>query len=306
MSSPRVHRARPVLDGFTLLEAPRWHDGALWASDFFSRRVLRFTVDGGTAARVETVCEVPGRPSGLGFMPDGALRISSMDDCRLLEWSGSALHEVAAFGDLVSGPANDLAIDSSGTAIIGNFGVSAEAPLMASPTRLVRVDAGGTVTVAAEDVIFPNGIVIDETAGTLFVAETYRHRITAFDYLEGELANRRVWHEFEPDPHPNDDGPYDILALTAAGNTIVDGLARDAEGAIWAANASGAAQRVLDGRIVDVVDTDGLCTYSLALGGADGRDLYVCCAPPVETWDPRTSARSVLYHARVDVPAPPA
>lgn len=304
MTEPHVLRARPVLDGFTLLEAPRWHDGALWASDFFSRRVLRFEVAGARVVRADTVCEVPGRPSGLGFMPDGALRISSMDDCRLLEWAGAGLEEVAAFGHLVSGPANDLAIDSTGTAIIGNFGVSREAPLMATPTRLVRVDADGAVSAAAEDLIFPNGIVIDEDAGTLYVAETYRHRITAFDYNGGALSNRRVWHEFDPDPHPNDDGPYDILALTAAGSTIVDGLARDAEGAIWAANASGAAQRVLDGRIIEVVDSDGLGTYSLTLGGADGRDLYVCCAPPVETWDPRTSARSVLYHARVDVPAP--
>lgn len=306
MTEPLVRRARPVADGFTLLEAPRWHDGELWASDFFSRRVLRFAVSGSVVGRVETVCEVPGRPSGLGFMPGGALRISSMDDCRLLEWSGARLDEVAAFGDLVTGPANDLAIDGSGTAIIGNFGVDPAAPLMASPTRLVRVDAAGAVSIAADDLIFPNGIVIDEAHGVLYVAETYRHRITAFDYDGATLTNRRVWHEFEPDPHPHDAGPYDILALTDAGNTIVDGLARDAEGAIWAANASGAAQRVLDGRVVEVIDTEGLGTYSLVLGGADGRDLYLCCAPPVETWDPRTSARSVLYHTRVEVPAPPA
>lgn len=294
--------ATPVLDGFTLLEAPRWHDGALWASDFFSRRVLRFAVRG-SSATVETICEVPGRPSGLGFMPDGALRISSMDDCRLLEYSGGVLTEVASFGHLVTGPANDLAIDRAGTAIIGNFGVTPNAPLMARPTALIRVDASGTVTVAADGLVFPNGIVIDEDAGVLYVAETYRQRITAFDYDRGVLTDRRVWHEFGPDPAAGTSDPYDILSITFGGGMIVDGLAQDAEGAIWAANASGAAVRVLDGTIVETVDTRGLGTFSLALGGVDGCDLYLCCAPPVETFDPRTTARSVLFHTRVDVPA---
>ena len=29
----------PVLDGLTFPEAPRWHDGRLWLSDFYSERL---------------------------------------------------------------------------------------------------------------------------------------------------------------------------------------------------------------------------------------------------------------------------
>ena len=51
--------------GLAFPEAPRWHAGALWLSDFYQRRVLRVTLDG----TVETVAEVPGQPSGCWSSP---------------------------------------------------------------------------------------------------------------------------------------------------------------------------------------------------------------------------------------------
>lgn len=60
-------RTKAPADGFRLAEGPRWHDGRLWISDIFARRAHTVALDG----TVETVAEVPGRPSGLGFLPDG-------------------------------------------------------------------------------------------------------------------------------------------------------------------------------------------------------------------------------------------
>ena len=57
-----------VVDGLTFPEAPRWRDGKLWFSDCYTQRVL--TVD--PRGALETVVEVPQRPSGLGWTPDGA------------------------------------------------------------------------------------------------------------------------------------------------------------------------------------------------------------------------------------------
>ena len=34
-----------VVDGLTLPEAPRWRDGRLWFSDFYSHRVFAMVVD---------------------------------------------------------------------------------------------------------------------------------------------------------------------------------------------------------------------------------------------------------------------
>src|SRR5436190_1868681 len=70
--SGRARRAAEVImdvvvDGLTFPEAPRWRDGKLWFSDFYTQRVL--TVD--PRGTLETVVEVPQRPSGLGWTPDG-------------------------------------------------------------------------------------------------------------------------------------------------------------------------------------------------------------------------------------------
>lgn len=291
--------AELVADGFTLLEGPRWHDGSLWVSDFFSHRVLRFDVTGKLPLSATTVCVVPGQPSGLGFTPEGQLRISSMTTREVLAWNGESLNVVADLSALVTGPLNDMAIDSAGIMFVGNFGLDPQRPREALPTSLLRIDPDGTVTVAADDVVFPNGIVIDEAAGTLYVAETYRSRITVFDYDRGTLSNRRVWCEFSHDP-----GQYDIPDVTPRLAVIPDGLCQDAEGALWVADAKGhGASRITDdGTVLEFVDTGDFSAYAVVLGGADRTELFLCCAPPVETFDPTSSNLSVLMRCNVDVP----
>ena len=292
-------RAEIVAGGFTLLEGPRWHDGVLWCSDFYTHRVLRFDVPSAGRVEAETVCIVEGRPSGLGFMPDGELRISSMLDKRLLAWNGSSHEVVADYSDLVSGPGNDLLIDSVGNAFVGNFGLDPADDTIARPTDLLRIAPDGTITVAADDVVFPNGMVLDEDAGLLYAVESFRARISVWDYADGKLTGRRTWVSFADDP-----GAYPILALTASLPVLPDGIARDAEGMMWVADAKGHGAMRIDGsgNVLEFIET-GLSTYALVLGGADGRDLYLCCAPATETWNRLGAARSVLMHCRVDVTA---
>jgi sugar lactone lactonase YvrE len=292
--------ARVAAEGFTLLEAPRWHDGMLWLSDFYSHRVLRADVAGSGEVRPEQVCIVEGRPSGLGFMPDGELRISSMLDKRLLAWNGRRTEVVADYADLVTGPGNDLVIDSAGVSFVGNFGLDPADDQIALPTSLLRVAPDGTVTVAADDVVFPNGMVIDESAGVLYAVESFRARITAWDYSAGELSNRRVWVAFGEDAG----GPYDIPALTETYPLLPDGIARDAEGMIWVADAKGhGARRVAaDGTVAEFVDTGELSVYAVALGGEARDELFLCCAPRAESWNRLGAPRSVLMRCRVDIP----
>lgn len=302
MTGAALQRTATVAaEGFTLLEGPRWHDGALWTSDFYTHRVLRWDPSRGTTLEPETVCIVEGRPSGLGFMPDGELRISSMLDKRLLAWDGHRHEVVADYADLVTGPGNDLVIDSAGTALVGNFGLDPADDTVCHPTRLLRISPGGEVSIAAKDVIFPNGMAIDEAAGVLYVVETFRARISAWDYAAGELSNRRVWAAFDDDPGPR----YDIPAATASLALVPDGIARDAEGMIWVADAkgTGASRIAADGSVAEFVET-GLSVYAVALGGARGDELFLCCAPPAETWNRLGPPRSVLMRCPVDVPAP--
>src|ERR1700690_446621 len=69
-----------LISGLSFTECPRWRDGRLYISDFYTHRVLAAAMDGA----VETVAQVSGQPSGLGFLPDGRLLIVSMRDRKLL------------------------------------------------------------------------------------------------------------------------------------------------------------------------------------------------------------------------------
>ena len=62
-----------LLDGLTFPEGPRWRDGKLWFSDFYTNRVM--TVD--PKGRAETIVEVPQRPSGLGWTLAGDLQLGA-------------------------------------------------------------------------------------------------------------------------------------------------------------------------------------------------------------------------------------
>ncbi len=74
MSGESTFETEVLAGGFEFLEGPRWRDGRLWMSDSFGGQVFTVDPDG----EVETVVEVPGQPSGLGFLPDGTPLIVSM------------------------------------------------------------------------------------------------------------------------------------------------------------------------------------------------------------------------------------
>jgi sugar lactone lactonase YvrE len=115
---------------------------------------------------------------------------------------------------------------------------------------------------------------------------------------DGTLSNRRLWASFT-------DRKFDtIVDVIAAGVIVPDGIALDAEGALWIADANrrGPIRVAEGGRILDWCDTGELTVYALALGGVDRRTLYMCAAPPLFTHDPTTERRACLLSARVEVP----
>jgi sugar lactone lactonase YvrE len=287
------HSLELIAEGCSFLEGPRWHRGALFVSDFYAHEVLRFDRDGR-----HVVCEVEAQPSGLGFTPDGRLLIVSMLDRRLLRLDDRSLTEVASFADLAPGPANDMVVDAAGRAYIGNFGSPPGDDL--AFTSLIRVDPDGTARVAASGLGFPNGAVLTPGGRSLLIAETFVGRISAFEVdANGGLGDRRTWAQFGAAPdYLDEERATRELAM------LPDGMALDAEGMLWVADAKGhGVSRVRQGgEVVDYVDTGDLSVYAVALGGADYRTLFLCCAPPHRTFDPSGSRRSVLLSGRVEVP----
>jgi sugar lactone lactonase YvrE len=248
---------RVVYEGLAFGEGPRWHDGRLWLSDMHAHTVLAIGLDG----QAEVICEVPNRPSGLGWLPDGRLLVVSMTDRRLLRLEPSG--ELVTHADL-SGVAtfdcNDMVVDDRGRAYVGNFGFDLhhQAPPTSAAMALVQPD--GTVETAADRLEFPNGTVITPDGATLVVGESFGRRLTAFTIgSDGRLTDRRLFADL---------GPH-----------IPDGICLDAEGAIWSADprANCCIRVAQGGEVLERVDVDRGC-YACMLGGPDRRTLFMLTA----------------------------
>jgi sugar lactone lactonase YvrE len=287
-----------LVQGGAFFEGPRWRAGRWWVSGFYRHLVL--TVD--SERRIEEVLVVDGQPSGLGWMPDGSLLVVSMRDHRILRWSpetGATVH--ADVSQYCGGHLNDMVVDGEGRAYARNFGFDLMGGADPAPAALIRIDPDGTASVAAEDLLFPNGSVITPDGRTLIVGETAGARYSAFSIEEdGALTDRRIWAQLAPTP-----------AFTTLQETLAqlqfgpDGCALDAEGHIWAADEVGArcVRLAPGGQIVDeIVAPDGLDIFACMLGGDDGLTLLMCAAPDFAEESRSANHEAVLLTTTVDVP----
>jgi len=264
--------------GLDFGEGPRWHDGRLWFSDFFRHGV--FTLDGGVEDRV---LDVPGQPSGLGWLPDGRLLVVSMLDRRLLVWDGETLDTHADLSAVSEHECNDLVVAPDGTAYVSTFGFDLHGGGEPRPTQMVVVSPDGAVRLGADDVWFPNGSVITPE-GTLIVGETFASRYTAYDLdATGMPVNRRVWAEVE--------------GLTP------DGCCLDAEGRIWSADP--VAKRVVliaeGGRVIEEITTEQSAVACM-LGGEDRRTLHILTSKGTKPERVAGAGTGRIETLRVEVP----
>lgn len=268
-----------LLDGLAFPESPRWHGDRLWFSDMYGDEVRTVTLDG----TVEKILQVPGQPSGLGWLPDGRLLVVSMHDRRLLRLDPLGVTTVAELGHLAPWHCNDMVVDARGRAYIGNFGFD-DTQDAVQPTVLIMVTPDGASRIVADDLLFPNGMAITPDGGTLIVGESYGRRLSAFSIAaDGTLHDRRLW------------------ALLK--DATADGICLDAEGAVWVASpVSAECLRVREGG--EVVARIAVETQAIActLGGPDRCTLFVLTAPLTRREKARRLMCGRIEIARVDVP----
>jgi sugar lactone lactonase YvrE len=285
-----------VAEGLSYPEGPRWHAGRIWYSDLYTHRVLSSSEDG-SDCRVEA--EVPGQPSGLGWLPNGQLLVVSMRDRRLLRREADGdLVTHADLAGLVGGDLNDMVVDAVGRAYVGNLGFDIGSGSPLEPATLLRVDPDGSITAVADDLWFPNGSAITDD-GVLIVNESFGNRVTAFDLAEdGTLANRRTWAQFGDLPTERQVGKV-LRQLSVS----ADGCALDADGALWVADAIGS--RVLrlrsGGELLDEIVL-GTGVFACMLGGRDGRTLFLCTAPDADGRARAKTLEGKVLAIRVEVP----
>ncbi|WP_431977526.1 SMP-30/gluconolactonase/LRE family protein [Micromonospora haikouensis] len=289
-------KATTVAEGFHFLEAPRWRDQRLWFVDFYGPQVWSMREDG---ADLRAEADVPGQPSGLGWLPDGRMLIVSMRDRKVLrkEPDGTLVVHADLAGH-ATGHANDMVVDSHGRGFVGNFGFDLMAGDPLRPAGLHRVDPDGYVTQVADDLWFPNGSVITPD-NVLLVVETFGNRVTAFDISDdGDLSGRRPWATFGPLPigHRVDQV---LTELRVAG----DGACLDATGGLWIADAVGSRLvRVVEGGTITDEIRPGSPVYACALGGAAGTTLFACAAPDFHEKARRSARQGRMLAVQVAVP----
>jgi sugar lactone lactonase YvrE len=247
------------VDGIDFAEGPRWHDGRLWYSDFHQASIYSVGPDGD---RRTEYGNLPDRPSGLGWMPDGSLLIVHMTTRTLMRDPGDgALVVHADLSEVAAWHCNDMVVDAHGNAYVGNFGFDLESRAKFQPAKLALVRADGSVEVAAEDMRFPNGSVITPDGSTLIVGQSFGGNYIAFTINDdATLTDRREWAAIE--------------------GTAPDGCALDEAGGIWFADAIGSqVVRVEEGGEVTHRIATQQPTFACMLGGDDGRTLYALCAP---------------------------
>jgi sugar lactone lactonase YvrE len=248
----RGRRTQGVLcEGFGFLEGIRWREHGLYFSDIASGAVHRADPSG----QVETLVEVPGSPSGLGFLPGGDLAVVSMESKQVMRFDGTELSTYARLEHLAPARLNDMVV-RDGHAYVTNFGYDSH-PRTA--TSLIHVAPDGTASMAEGELWRPNGVAVSEDRSTLVVAETRINRLTEFD-IDG--AGRPV-------------APRVFAQLPKGG--WADGICLDAAGAVWVADPMG--QRCVrverGGAITDVIDTSPTPSITCTLGGLDGRRLFI-------------------------------
>ncbi len=267
-------------EGIVWGEGPRWHEGELYFSDIMGMKVMKTGLDG----NLEKVVDIPGMPSGLGFLPDGRLLIVSGLDGTLYTHENNGIVEYADIYTGLEGTMgiNDMVVDKNGNAYVGCYGYDitkyAGGP---APGWIALITPDQKIIKAGEDIMCPNGMVITSDGSTLIAADTIARVLVAWNIeSDGTLSERRIFAQLE-------DGP--------------DGIALDAEGAIWAALPNiKEVVRVLEGG--EITHRISMTNKPLAcmLGGEDRKTLFIVTVSADEINDPLALTEKSSYIEYVD------
>ena len=193
-------------------------DGALYTGDW-TLGIARIAPDGTTGAAVEADIIAQGfRPNGIALTANGDFLFANLSKKAGGVWRVGRRGEVRPFATEVAGrpipPTNFVLVDGDRVWItISASGKHTHFTAQENTGQILLV-RDGIVTVAADGLNWTNELRISPDGTHLFVNETFACRTTRYDVsTDGVLSN-----------------PF---RLTFPGGTFPDGMAFDAEGALW-------------------------------------------------------------------------
>ncbi len=277
--------AKTLIDvhcGLKFAKSPRWISQKLLFLDIHDRCIKSADLNG----TVQTVRTLPYLPGGFGVLADGGLIVGDAWRRKMYRWAFAGPEQFADLSNVAGFCLSDGIVDSHGGMYVGDAGFDFLNPLVDPVPHgvIVHVSVDGKPSVVAEDLFFPNGMVITPDNSTLIVAEALGFRLTAFEIEDdGSLQNRRVWAQFQDDVKP-------------------DGICLDREGAIWVAGTGTRAVHVREGGEIDQQITTKRPVFATALGGPERKHLILCTSDSDDPVITRRVASATIDIAEVGTP----
>ena len=253
----QVSEVERVAAGFQFTEGPMMHpDGYLVFSDIPGDTIYALK-----GTQTEIFRRPSGNSNGLVFDLAGRLLACEHGGRRVsrMEPDGTVIGLATQYqGKRLNSP-NDIVVRSDGAVYFTDppYGVKPEQREL-DFAGVYRIAPDGGLTLLVDDFVKPNGLAFSPDEKILYVADTDRNWLRAFDVQEdGTLANDRVFARVEP---PGDLRP--------------DGVKVDTEGNVYVAGSGGVEVFSPKGEHVETIALPDR-PANLAFGGPDGRTLYV-------------------------------
>jgi L-arabinonolactonase len=240
-------------------EGPVWdaRDQVLWFVDIFGRQVHRHLPSEGATRS----WRMPANVGAVTPCRDSGALVALTDGVHLLDLESGSTTPVAVV-DLPPGVVlNDGKVDRRGRFVVGTIDTKIAAPL----GQFLSLQAGD-LRVIAEGFTVGNGPCWSPDDRVLYLADSFAHRIYAYDYdIEtGDVGDRRVFAE------------------TKELGGIPDGATVDEEGMVWVAICEGAKVVAFapDGEVQRVIEMPVSHPSSVTFGGPGLDLLYVTSIDP--------------------------
>ncbi len=265
-------RLEKVADGFQFTEGPVWNPaGFLLFSDIPANQIVKF-VPGAAPTAFRTPS---GNSNGLTYDRAGRLLACEHSNRRVTrqEADGSLTVLASSYDGKKLNSPNDIVVRSDGTIYFSDppYGIREEQKEL--PFQGVyRISPDGKLTLLAQDFDRPNGIALSPDEKTLYVDDSARLHVRAFDVApDGSISHGRI-----------------LAELKSARQGVPDGMKVDRKGNLYVTGPGGVWVFDKRGKHLGTILMSEL-PANCGWGDADYRTLYL-------------TARTGLYRIRLKIP----